>query len=260
MDKAIISRHLLTIDKCSNLHEALDLMEKKHVSRLLVTEGGKIVGILTEEDIAGSLATGRNRSLKAEHFHVGGAATGELKTIEEDAPEQEAARLMLENKFSSLPVKRNGEIIGIVTKTDLIKTLHSSAKEVRDFYTENPVTINPSVTVVHARKLMLEKNIHRLLVTNQGLLQGILTERDIARGLKTFRKAIDKYPQADIRRLRVEMVASFNPITIKPSDTVGKAAGIMLEKKISGLPVVAIRFGILTKTDLIRGIAEGKLP
>jgi len=34
----------------------------------------------------------------------------------------------------------------------------------------------------------------------------------------------------------------------------------MIEKKISGLPVVSDRLGIITKTDLIKGIAEGKLP
>lgn len=260
MDDAIISRNLVTIDKCSNLHAAIELMDKKRISRLLVTEGGEIVGILAEEDIANSLATGRNRSLKAEHFHVSGAATGELKTIDEDASLQEAARLMIENKFSSLPVRKNGKIIGLVTKTDLIRSLKDSEKPAGDFYTKDPVTVNPGDSLVHARKLMLENSIRRLLVMDRGLLRGILTERDVAKGLKTFRKAVDKYPQADIKRLKVEDVMTRDPVTLKPQDAIGKAVDLMLQKRISGLPVIAIRSGIITKTDLVRGMAGGRLP
>ncbi|MBN2250576.1 MAG: CBS domain-containing protein [Candidatus Altiarchaeota archaeon] len=260
MDESVYSKNLISIDKAANLHEALELMEKKHVSRLLVTDEGKIIGILTEEDIAESLATGRDRKLKAEHFHIKTAATTELKTIDSDAPLNEAARLMLEGGFSSLPVIEDGEVIGIVTKTDLLRTLQDSTKEIRDFYTKKPLTVNPGDSLVSARKLMLEKDVHRLLVTNGGLLRGILTERDLAKGLKTFRKAVDKYPQADIQRLKVEHVATSDPETIKPKDTVGTAAKKMLDRGISGLPVVAIEFGILTKTDLTRGIAEGTLP
>ena len=50
------------------------------------------------------------------------------------------------------------------------------------------------------------------------------------------------------------------PITVSPDTTIGTAVGIMLEKKISGLPVMEKEMGIITKTDFVRGIADGKLP
>ena len=50
------------------------------------------------------------------------------------------------------------------------------------------------------------------------------------------------------------------PITVDSDTPIGKAVSIMLEKKISGLPIMAKEMGIITKTDLVRGIAEGKLP
>jgi CBS domain-containing protein len=167
---------------------------------------------------------------------------------------------MLENKFSSLPVVRNNKIIGILTKTDLVKNLLKSKKNVGKFYTKNPIMTNSGNTLVSARKLMLDKKIHRLLVLDRGMLAGILTERDIAKGLKTFRKAIDKFPQADIQRLFVEQIMTKDPITIGPETTIGEAAKIMLTNKISGIPVISPEFGILTKTDLVRGIADGFLP
>jgi CBS domain-containing protein len=53
------------------------------------------------------------------------------------------------------------------------------------------------------------------------------------------------------------------PVTITKEDTIPDAVKIMLDRKISGLPVVSgtsLVTGILTKTDIVKGIAEGKLP
>jgi CBS domain-containing protein len=260
MDESIISKELVTIDKDSNLHAALEVMERRRISRLVATEGGKIVGILAEEDIANSLATGRERKLKTEHFYVSGAMTKDPVSIDISASAKDAAKLMLEKKFSSLLVKKNRDVIGLITKTDLIKTLCESKKELADFYTRDPVTVRPDETIVSVRKLMLEKNIHRTLVMKDGALAGLLTESDIARGLNTFRKAIDKYPQADIKRLTVGLVMHPDPVILTPDTKIGKLVSMMLEKKISGFPIANDKIGIITKTDLIRGIAEGKLP
>jgi len=258
--KKIMKKDLITIDKDQNLGDALRLMGKKSISRLLVTEDGKIIGIITEEDIANRLGTGRERKLKASHIHVSAAMTKDLIVIPIDSKIENAAKIMLENRFSSLPVVEDSEIIGLITKTDLVKSLRKSKKTVKEFYTKNPILVNPADTVVSARKVMLEHNVHRLLVTDRGLLAGILTERDLARGLKTFRKALDKDAHPDIRGLRVEHVMTKEPITIKPETTVGGAVEIMLENGISGIPVITKEFGILTKTDLVKGIADGELP
>jgi CBS domain-containing protein len=260
MDESIISKDLVTIDKDSHLHAALDIMQKRHISRLIVTEGKAIVGILAEEDIANRLADGKERKLKAEHIHLSAAMTKDPVAIDIGASLRDAAKIMLEKKFSSLLVKKDEAVIGLITKTDLVKTLCASKKEIRGFYTPNPVTVKPDETIVSVRKLMLAHNIHRVPVLENGALIAMLTERDIAKGLDTFRKAIDKYPQADIKRLTVSLVMRPGPITVSPDTPIGKAVSIMLEKKISGLPVITEKMGIITKTDLVRGIAEGKLP
>ncbi|RLI90801.1 MAG: hypothetical protein DRO89_05160 [Candidatus Altiarchaeales archaeon] len=256
----IMKKDLITIDKDQNIGDALRLMKEKDISRLLVTEDKKIIGIITEEDITNRLVTGRERKLKASHIHISSAMTKDLKLIPIDSEIKDAAKIMLENRFSSLPVIDDSKIVGLITKTDLVKSLKNSKRSIREFYTKDPVLVNPADTIVSARKVMLEHNIHRLLVTDRGLLTGILTERDLARGLKTFRKALDKSPHPDIRGLRVEHVMTREPVTIKPETTVGRAVEIMLKKGISGIPIITKDFGILTKTDLIRGIADGRLP
>ena len=115
-------------------------------------------------------------------------------------------------------------------------------------------------TVVHARKVMLENNINRILVTDDEHLVGILTGRDISKGLREFRRALDKYKHADIHGIKVDDVMNREPVTVTKFMSVAEAVKIMLENNISGIPVVGGKLGIITKTGLVKGIADGNLP
>ncbi len=269
----------ITIDKDRNLEDAIRLMEKHGISRLIVTDNNRIIGIITEEDIGRRLGTGRERKLKTTQIHVSSAMTKDMKFLNLESKDiyissdmemdikyvthkediKKMAEIMIKNRFSSLPIKYNDEIIGLVTKTDLIKCLRDSKKLVKDFYTKNPIVINPNDTIVYARKLMIDNNIKRLIVENGGFIVGIVTEKDIARGLNIFRRALDKFHHPDIRRLKVEDIMTSNPITVSGEDNIGNLVNIMLEKNISGIPVMDPEIGIITKTDLVLGIASGKL-
>ena len=253
-----VERGPVKIDKDQNLTFALELMEKKKVSRLLVTDEGWVKGILTESDIARRLGSPNERHLKATQIHVSSAMTKELVVIHLTSDLRDAARIMLEFGFSSLPVVDEGEIIGLITKTDVIKALTDSNKTIDAFYTRNPLLTNPGSTVVSANKLMRDNKVHRLLVTNNGMLEGIVTERDIARGFNVYRKALDRAHHPDIRGIKVEHVMTPDPLKITSESTVGEAARLMLDENISGLPVIARDFGILTKTDLVRVVSEGR--
>jgi CBS domain-containing protein len=168
---------------------------------------------------------------------------------------------MIEYGISSIVVEEKEKIVGIVTKTDLAKVLLKSKKTIADFYTRNPILCNVGDRLVHARKMLLENKIHRLLVTDRGELVGILTDRDIARGLRTFRQALDKFRHPDLERLTVEDVMSREPIVLKPNAKIGDVVGIMLSKSISGIAVAGPDgFGVITKTDFAKAIAVGRLP
>lgn len=272
--------NFITIDKDQNLSHAIDLMDKNNISRLMVTDDGKIMGILTEGDIGERLGTGRERKLRTTQLHVSGPMTKDLKTYElpSDAiyvssemkkdikyssnPEivVDIARLMIEEGFSSVPLTEDGEIIGLVTKTDLIGCLNESKKPVKHFYTDEMIVCNPHDSLVHARKMMQEYEVERLVVMNKGMIAGIVTTKDIAEGLNTFRRALDSFTHPDIKRLRVQDVMTSDPVTIDHEAPVYRVVQIMQEEKISGIPVTGPDPGIITKTDLIREIASGNLP
>lgn len=256
----VMKTEMLTVDKDSSIEDALRIMEKNRVSRLLTTEKGRVVGIITEGDVSERLASGRERRIKIDHIHVSAGMEKYLRVVYPEENLREVARQMIEYGISSLVVEDKEKIVGIVTKTDLVRTLSASRKKVKDFYTRNPLVCNPGERLVHARKLMSENKVHRLLVTDRGVIVGIITDRDMARGLRTFRQALDKFHHPDLERLAVEYVMSRSPIFVKPDTTIGELVKIMLDRKVSGLPVACPGHGIITKTDLVRGIAEGRLP
>lgn len=263
--KIPITKEIITIDKDQGVTEAMKIMDKKNISHLLVRDKGKFIGLITERDIANKFANFHD--LKTEHklrearFHVSSAMNKNLKTIPPSTRIRDAARIMVEDGISSLPVVENNEVIGIVTKTDLINKVKASKKEIGMFYNKVLVTVPSGSSIVHARKIMLKNNIHRILVTDDnGNLIGILSQKAVAHALKEFRRALDKYLHADVRKLKVEDYMKKNPITITKDTSISDASEIMLEKGISGLPVIDEPLGILTKTDIVRGIADGKLP
>lgn len=103
----------VTIRSDKALAKAKALMEAGGFRRLPVVEDGHLVGILTERDLrayTGYLATTR----------VDAVMQTALVTVAPDSIVEDAARLMLKHKIGGLPVLANGNLVGIVTTSDLL--------------------------------------------------------------------------------------------------------------------------------------------
>ena len=108
--------------------EALNLMRRQKIRRLpVVDEHKRLLGIVSEKDllyVSPSPAT----TLSVFELHyllsrikVGEIMTKKVITVTETAPLEEAARIMVDNKIGGLPVVRDGQLIGIITETDIFK-------------------------------------------------------------------------------------------------------------------------------------------
>ena len=124
-----MSRHPLTVSPDTPVDAALKRMREERVRRFpVVEEGGKLVGIISEKDLlyaAPSPAT--SLSIYELHYlysriRVEQVMTRDVITIPEDAPLEEAARIMVDNKVGGLPVMREDKLVGIITETDIFKT------------------------------------------------------------------------------------------------------------------------------------------
>jgi len=264
--KDIMSKEVFDIDKDQNIHDALKLMEKNKISRLVVVNGHgrnnkELVGIITEKDIASRLGSSRYGNLSPSHFHVSTVMSSDIITVESSETLGKAAKLMLENQIGGIPVVDEDKLVGIITKSDFVKICQGvpyNKTSIEDKMETDLMIINPQDRLVHARRMIIDEDVGRLLVMNEGNLEGIITAKDIALSMMSFRKLVpDKYQSARIRNLLVEDVMTQNVNTIPIISTIEDASSMMMNEEISGIPVLDEKEnvkGIITKTDLVKFI------
>jgi CBS domain-containing protein len=111
----------------------------------------------------------------------------DVLTVEPSDSIGEAAEKMSDAGVGALVVTDFGSIIGIVTERDILRAValrtHPSTARVRQWMTSDPVTVEPSVPVEEAARLMLERNFRHLPVVAEGRVLGIVSLRDVVRRL-----------------------------------------------------------------------------
>ena len=102
--------------------EALQMMADKSVGALLVMEGEKIAGILTERDYARKIALLGRTSMST---LVRDVMTQNVMYVEPTQTSEECMALMTDNRLRHLPVVDNGRLLGLVSIGDLVKDIMS---------------------------------------------------------------------------------------------------------------------------------------
>lgn len=137
---------------------------------------------------------------------------------------------------------------------------------VRDAMTANPTPVSTDTPMMEAMQRLREGGYRRLPVVDGDRLVGIVTDRDLKEAAPSKATTLSVYElHYLLAQMRVRDVMREPVITARPSDPIERAALLMEEHRISGLPVVDgdRLVGIVTITDLLRafvgflGIREG---
>ena len=127
---------------------------------------------------------------------------------------------------------------------------------VRNWMSRNVIAIDVKDSMAEATRLMKENKVRRLPVLKRGRLVGILTDRDIKEASASDANTLDIHELLYLlTKIRVEEIMTKDPVTVSPDYTVEETAQILLEKKISGVPVVDREgelAGIITQTDIFK--------
>jgi CBS domain-containing protein len=131
---------------------------------------------------------------------------------------------------------------------------------VKDWMTANVITVNTDTTLPEAHKIMIERQIRRLPVVNNGRLVGMITRGDVRGAEPSDATSLSIWEiNYLLSRLKVEEIMTVQPITTNESTTIGEVAELMLTHKISGLPVLndaGELVGIITESDIFRMVAK----
>ncbi len=111
----VMSKNLLTVDAATSLTDAAARMCDRDVGAILVVDGDRLTGILTERDILRAVAQGNVAD------DVGAWMTPHPETVEADEPTRQAASIMIHSGFRHLPVLDGSKPVGIVSIRDLMR-------------------------------------------------------------------------------------------------------------------------------------------
>ena len=111
-----MTRELLTIEPDAKLGEAARRMTERGVGAVLVFDGERLAGILTERDLLKAVATGYRDDASVAQW-----MTRNPDTIEADDATEHAAALMIHGGFRHLPVLEEGRVVGILSIRDLMR-------------------------------------------------------------------------------------------------------------------------------------------
>lgn len=263
----------ISILKSSSISDAIRMLLNTKVSRLVVADNGKHVGVITEKDIGLFLFS--ETSIQGLEDIPITKIMKPIKFVDKRITPKESAKIMIKNGISSLAIGENEEVKGIFTKSDLTRFVSenfSGKKKVVDFMTHDYEFTHTAAPLYKVVRKMLEKKISRIIVKNQNEeAVGIISFRDL------FRISIELGSEEDSSEFNItdnirhgflskegfgnislaRDIMTKGLITVKFNEDLADACRILLENNVSGLVVLDGNngiSGIFSKTDVAKAI------
>ncbi|MDF0675952.1 MAG: CBS domain-containing protein [Nitrospira sp.] len=263
--KDFMHRYLEVIPQDTTTAGAAERMGVKGIGCLLVESDDPKrgpFGIMTETDLVRKVLA---RGLDPTVTMVDRVMVTPILTIQGDRPMLDASHLMETNHVRHLCVVEAGEIVGIMSVRDLVRSFVDAESgpvcELDKVYRPLSVlmattfaTIPSDASLVDAARLMSEKRIGSLLTIEAGEIVGIVTERDVVRkGLATNR---------DAGSTHVSAVMSSPLVSIDINRTVRDASKVMAEQGLRHLTVTENGkiVGVLSIRDLVKMVSVRDRP
>jgi CBS domain-containing protein len=257
---------------------ARNLMVKHKISRLLVMEEGRLTGILTKKDIAYHIRQGEPawRRRPVDQIPVEAFATAGPVVVAPDTGIKTIAGIFVEKNISSVPVIEAGKVVGIVTKTDLMKSslVRNLTCPVRDIM-EDVATVSRFHSLDHVITVMSERDDKVVVLNNDGTIAGIITETNLAffnngkpgSGVGKKDVTIGRRERADrtsgqglrsVASVVAEDVMTSPVVTVPVNSLLPDALELMRKNHINSLVVMenGTISGIIKRDDIIKEVAK----
>ena len=273
----VMTSPVFVVSPHDNVAYARNLMVKHKISRVLVMDNGKLAGVLTKKDIAYRLkqqgAAWRRRSV--DQIAVAAIAAVDPVVVTPGTGIRGIAWLFVEKNISCVPVVEAGAVIGIVTKSDLMRSalVGSLSGTVRDVM-EDVATVNRQHSLDHVINVMSARNDKVVVTNDDGTLAGIITEtnlaffedgkrvsgveKDVARQGQNRTDATGGQGSLAEKRVTAETVMTSPVITVSPDETLARAIALMGREHKNSLVVIENNtiLGIIKRDDIIKEVAK----
>jgi len=243
--KDVMTKETITIASNETGGSAAKVMSENEVTCILVVDNGNVVGIVTVKDFLTKIV---NKDWGWDQMAVAEMMSRPVECISPDSSVFDAIAIMEAKNIKRLPVVTGKRLLGIVTQTDLIRSLTTYCiwKDVAQIMNSAVAVVQTKATVAEAVQIMSSRDISCTVVLEGDEIKGIITEKDI------LKRVIG--PQKDPAHINVEEVMS-SPVTTIPSHhSVFSAYKTMDEMHVHRLVITDNEqlCGIVTQTDILR--------
>jgi predicted transcriptional regulator len=263
----LFSTPVISVEPDSSVFETLQKMQSRFVKRLVITDGTKPLGIITERDINKFLEEDKT-SRAVDEIPIKHLMQKNIVLITdglEDDYYQCASKMENLKIGSVILVDKNGDLSGLISRTDLVKTyanVFGGKYLVKDFMSKEIVTCRKSDSLKFVLSLMNKNKVSKLIVTdNTGLAIGLITTNTLLTHSDYFTRGHTRsrdYLLPLDKEVIVNDLLEDNLVTIEEHEDLAKAASQMIKYKISGIPVLDSNqnlVGLVSKTDIVRAFS-----
>lgn len=269
--KNIMSSPVYIAEPDDTVAHVRNLMMKYKVGSILVVDDPLIMGIFTKSDLQMKLFEGEAawKRRPIDQIPVKSVMTGDVVTLSPNAPISEAAKLMAEKGIDHIPIF-DKEVLGIVSKTDLIRYAaeNGSERRVGDAMSGKAVTVSTGHTLNHIIDEMEKNAVQKVIVMDSNeKAVGIVSVKDLsanelidADGRRSIRGNKKSSSKASRFAIDVPFIAEdvmTNIIVADVSESVSSAAKKIIDNNVFSLPVTRNGkiAGMISKDDIIRQLA-----
>ena len=260
------SSPVITLSKENTIHDALLLMQKNNIKRIVIVEKDLPIGIITERDLGNFLESDKTvRSLN--EIPIKELMSRNLVTVSldgQDVLSQCAIRMDTFQISSIILVDEKGKLIGIITKSDLAR--HFAIKyprvyKVKNYMSQKIMTCRKTDSLCFGLDMLNKNKISRLVVTdNDGKALGVITYNSFLRNSIYFKNPNRDYlfPANSGKDMTIDDIIDSELIIVSSEDDLAKAANLMAEYKVSGILVADANDlkGVITATDIVKAYTK----
>jgi len=259
----IISKDVPVLDKDRPLLDALDVLNEQEYESICIDEGGKMVGSISYRDILFRIGAQRLRAVAPESLYISGFMKDFNASASNDTSIRKAAKMMLEQNASCLPMFFGETFLGIVMKRSMLRFVLEKDMPISGLIKRKFPTLRSHDRVIQARKLILDASVPIIPILNEdGRLLGAMGEAEALNSLIDFHKYVpEKHQKARIRQLSIGATMKAGYPTTDLDSSLGAVAQTMLKEKIPALVVTESSkvVGIISSDQILEYIV-GSFP
>jgi len=237
--KCLIRTPPPVVDKDQSLSLVLDMMEKHGLGSIGVVDDGKPVGIVSLKNVLNRIWSERVRSVSLNNLYVSSAmestplASSSISILD-------ACKLMVEKRISALPILEDDELLGMLFEEDIPRLLLDWDSKDYSFLLDELISVKPSDSLLHARMLMLRKDLQILPVTSENYkFIGVISDWNIIKVIRIVQEKVSyKYKDTRMRNLFVSDAFTPSPPTLTGNPSIAEISRTLLSSNLRGIVIL----------------------